>query len=306
MSEFFNDVDGKRYYDRLDTELSGIVMKVTYHDSRPQNLEEVMTHIDAGLGFPGLSIATRERRRRALMQLHDFIAERLAISDSAPPCPLHARLLQHALEEKATVLTLNYDLIIDHVASKSDTPLAYCTQYMASLLQDERTSWEDVLPMKVLKLHGSLNWWRCPTTECPRHQELYIFPYGLKDMTGNREIFAERCRRCGALHERAIVPPTMKAVFSSHPRLGYLWALAFDALAAAERVIIVGVSFAPSDYLLRWLLRDTNTPAKEVIVVDIEHAVARTISAMLGSQVEWYRSLSEYLDGDEAELVRPR
>ena len=85
-----------------------------------------------------------------------------------------------------------------------------------------------------------------------------------------RNYLAERCRRCGALHERAIVPPTMKAVFSSHPRLGYLWALAFDALAAARRVIVIGVSFAPSDYLLRWLLRATLNAAQDFIVVDID------------------------------------
>ena len=121
-----------------------------------------------------------------------------------------------------------------------------------------------------------------------------------------RNYLAERCRRCGALHERAIVPPTMKAVFSSHPRLGYLWALAFDALAAARRVIVIGVSFAPSDYLLRWLLRATLNAAQDFIVVDIDREVARAVSAMVGSNVAWYPSLSAYLDDNGAESVSAR
>ena len=47
--------------------------------------------------------------------------------------------------------------------------------------------------------------------------------------------------------------------FAQFPKLGFLWSLAHRELSQADRIVVFGLSFAPSDYYLRWLFRSAIT-----------------------------------------------
>lgn len=103
-----------------------------------------------------------------------------------------------------------------------------------------------------LKLHGSLDWIQCPTELCPNNN--MIFALGVTILSeGQAE--GMPCRYCGAALKTFIVPPIATKRLQDKGRMAFLWNLALKALTAADKIAIIGISFAPSDFELRWLVR---------------------------------------------------
>jgi NAD-dependent SIR2 family protein deacetylase len=154
---------------------------------------------------------------------------------------------------------LNYDLVLDHALVKEPSggqPFASFRHHSLSLLLgDDVTHWELFQPGKLIQLHGALNWWRCPNAECREYQQIHLDPFGEWTRPSGHQ-FTDHCRACGHPRKRAIVPPTMKGVFGTMGRVGFLWHMALDALSAIEKAVIIGVSLPASDYVLGWLIRE--------------------------------------------------
>ncbi|MDA8073606.1 MAG: hypothetical protein M0Z82_18870 [Actinomycetota bacterium] len=106
---------------------------------------------------------------------------------------------------------------------------------------------------RLLKLHGSLDWWWTPenpfapvvrsleTTSAQLHQEVP-----------------------GA--ERFIVPPlALKSAYYRNPVTRQLWQDAYDALQSAERISLVGYSLPPADLIVGGLL-EQGLRNREVVV----------------------------------------
>ena len=104
--------------------------------------------------------------------------------------------------------------------------------------------------IKVLKLHGSVNWAQHDEQDCEPAIE------------GKRDFFP-RARDGEGIYPRGagqwnegrylIVPSYLKDA-SSNRLLLSLWNQAFDALSAAERVTVIGFQLHPADTLARHLL----------------------------------------------------
>jgi len=161
-------------------------------------------------------------------------------------------------EGRASVITFNYDLCLDFACWRRDTGVDYC------LPDGQQTQ-----GIRVLKLHGSLNWARCGCH--------HVWPVGLDDLLGSREQLRERfseasrhnrrahlsmtqgmqserpCPACGkAGRGPMMVPPTYSKA-QHHEQLKPVWRAAAAELATAENIFVSGYSLPEGDHFFRYL-----------------------------------------------------
>ncbi|RKX56829.1 MAG: hypothetical protein DRP29_09160 [Thermodesulfobacteriota bacterium] len=116
-----------------------------------------------------------------------------------------------------------------------------------------------------IKLHGSLDWMGCLNPKCnlpsvEKHtleEQTIYFTY--RDRTPkilNKE--SPKCKSCGSPLSRLIIPPSFyKFLDKFNDFILRMWKVAKEILKNAQKIIIIGVSFSPSDYYLRWLFKST-------------------------------------------------
>jgi NAD-dependent SIR2 family protein deacetylase len=180
------------------------------------------------------------------------------------------------LGDAPTVISLNYDIIIDWALCKRFWPdqydwveLDYGIDYRVYLPGGQRPSLEFVQPgpVKLFKIHGSLNWALCPTCGV-----VYVGPPLLGKSV--RDTFAEghpaRCaeRNHAPLEPLLITPTYLKSY--ARPQLSLIWHRAESALRRAGEVVFVGYSMPEADYHIKYLLQKAlyRNPRPKITVVD--------------------------------------
>jgi hypothetical protein len=113
-------------------------------------------------------------------------------------------------------------------------------------------------PIKLLKIHGSLNWLRCPSCN-----QLYV---NLETKIGITEYgLANACKNCqrvfrtpdletsGLKLEPQIIYPTfLKDLSSVH--FQRIWEYAADEISETQKLVFIGYSFPQADFEIRQLL----------------------------------------------------
>jgi hypothetical protein len=173
-------------------------------------------------------------------------------------CEFH-QTLATALESGDAVISFNYDCIMDE-ALKCNGGRRWNPEngygFDISANAEDWKQWgggpDAKKPIKLLKLHGSLNWER--TNDGIR---LLAAPYDRETAAG------------------AIVPPLGRKPVAEEPYL-HAWRVARTAVKSAERLIVIGYSLPEADHLVRALFRADidNDRLREVIVVDPDERVA--------------------------------
>lgn len=91
----------------------------------------------------------------------------------------------------------------------------------------------------------------------------------------------------------------MSKSFDRWLKLGLMWRLAREELTAATEVVFIGVSFAPSDYYLRWLIKssffESGREKESIKVVDKCPSVKKKIEEMVGIEPTYYSSIQDYI-----------
>jgi hypothetical protein len=115
-------------------------------------------------------------------------------------------------------------------------------------------------PIRLLKLHGSLNWRAKEGTSLLVQQSPY-----------------ERASAKGV-----VVPPLGRKPVSEAP-FRRVWAEARVRLRSARRLIVIGYSLPPADYLIRALFRADLNPDRltELLVVDPSPEIANRFVQLL-------------------------
>jgi hypothetical protein len=139
-------------------------------------------------------------------------------------------------ERLNTIITFNYDTVIEDALVELDIPFGYglwphsvSFHPSARCVRDERTTAHGV---RVLKLHGSMNW----GTSDPFSTNMMVYG-GYADLREQR----------GVQQKVVLVPPTWhKGWDLGHP-LSAVWNAAVDALRTATRIIIIGYSVPITD-----------------------------------------------------------
>jgi len=284
--------------------------------TQPFNLEEVLAYLDLARhrsgtwGLPTTPAGTDPERCYAAVL--DELRARLA-TPSDRPCASHVKLFQR-LEPEDSVITLNYDLIADCALRSvelppggTDLPHNSRLAKVGPLVGDPHF-WGGVPPSLLpresetgfyLKLHGSLDWLRCTTPNCPNNHRL--FAVGVERLSDGQGP-GHPCRLCGSALEIFIVPPVAAKRIDDRSRLSFLWNLALRELRKAQQIAVIGLSLAPTDFELRWLLRaaivDRNSPA--LVVANPSAENRNTLISLFGTAstaVREYRGLAELVEG---------
>lgn len=158
---------------------------------------------------------------------------------------------------------------------------------------------------RILKLHGSLNWFQyLPIRKYPS------FDPSDKELPEEklREVllirghwwFAEPPDFQGWLLKPLIITPVLyKEEFYLHPVFSNIWRQAQNELSTCKRLVVIGYSFAPTDFPIRKLFLEAfcENSLEELVVVNPDTSVVQTVKELshFNKPVLVCRDLEEYL-----------
>ena len=271
------------------------------------NLEEIITSLELSLDtFGSFGEHPEAYMIAAKREFGEYVKKRLHIPSKG--CREHKKILSEAIAASCSqdsIITLNYDLVTDNTLH--ELWLEGSHKSRPSFLQRMRgmvgeTQLIDGVIASIyheyreqghyLKLHGSVNWVYCPNNMCGNHQ-LFFVSQSSQDAPG------DLCNLCGSPLESVIVPPTMQKTFNQFPKLGLLWSLAFRELNKADRIVVFGVSFAPSDYYLTWLFKKAvieRIDSPVIFNINLKQSTSKQIEKITGVEPIHSASLDEFLE----------
>jgi hypothetical protein len=243
---------------------------------------------------PWLDEAQQLRNRAAFadvaMAIHTSLrtAQLRAVAGTSGPPEWLAALVRYWNETGSTVITFNYDVLVElaWLAEHPDrswhelypVPVAFAASRQMSLLTDQ-----PLQALRLLKLHGSLNWWYSGPAAPPGDT---VYDTGIAgpwtaDGAGSR---------WPGLGERMVVdkvpmiipPAAVKSRYYGNQIIRALWHQAAKALGAAEELVLMGFSLPPSDQIVASLIATELPPNALVVPVDTSTAVADNLRLRLG------------------------
>jgi hypothetical protein len=146
-----------------------------------------------------------------------------------------------APEQRNTVITLNYDTLLEDALHDQNIKFSYgvSTNKHKKVFFDasakcvtDTSEKPDALP--VLKLHGSVNWG------------------GVRDDGERLDVFGNYADVRRAESYPVLIPPTWRKVFGG--ALTQVWGQARQAISQATRIIVIGFSIPPTDTHFKYLL----------------------------------------------------
>lgn len=168
----------------------------------------------------------------------------------------------------STIVTTNYDCCMDLALEAVQVPLTYRLDFA------NRTKEEDSGRARLVKLHGSLNWYYCETCQEVQCVDIRSTVENYKQDKAPYSVIAI-CKDCGGQRRGLLVPP-LAMKFDVAPPLTPLLTDARDAFEEAEAILVVGFSFAEADvYISRMLSKSMQTkPGQKLVIIDPDKDVA--------------------------------
>jgi len=162
----------------------------------------------------------------------------------------------------STIITTNYDCCMDLALEAEQIPLTYCLDFAN---QNRGT---DIEKARLVKLHGSLNWYYCETCQEVQCVDIRSTVNNYLQDKSPYSVIAI-CKDCGGQKRGLLVPP-LAMKFDVAPPLTPLLTVARDVFEAAAAIVVVGFSFAEADlYISRMLSKSMQTkPDQKLIVID--------------------------------------
>ena len=212
---------------------------------------------------------------------HERFRGPLVWGSNKPPLWLEA-LITHWHNNRATVITLNYDTLVERVASSTYwearstkiptgqlypiplTPAAQRSRYAAGVPGGGGAAVET---FRLLKLHGSTNWFYSGRTDFFGEELFYVPCIGGVDgpFVAREGRDPEKPHWTNIGDKTAlIIPPVLdKSVFFQHESLRSLWFQASQAIKTASRVVCMGYSLPSSDLTMAQFLK-SSAPSQRV------------------------------------------
>lgn len=248
------------------------------------NIESLMTRLDEPMPYD-FEHGIAGQLGFLLQEVKQYFVQRLNNSKTATmfKADLDA-LARHCVENRINCITFNYDDVLDQALweVKSVTQLIshrqqdywhpdggygfFCRPGEHTVRDTEVTM--DVTSMRLLKLHGSVNWrpkrgYRPPyTIDAIVHHESWLTP--LKQLPPDPAIIEMHLEP-----DPLIVPPVLtKSAVVQQPILRLVWSLAFNALAKAKRILFIGYSLPVTDMAARVLFGEAVQSESKIQVLN--------------------------------------
>lgn len=252
------------------------------------NVELLLTHLAAA--HPWEDVGERHQALSAYHQVKDVMtdwldmAEKASLREQGPPDWL-GRLIGYWHQRACTILTFNYDTLIEHAVSTlplhPDGVFGWHLYQVPIHWAAAREGWallagERPTTFGLLKLHGSLNWWYSGPGSPPGDT---VHGTNMKPKWGHGPDSDEDLAVTDKV--RLVVPPTLqKEPFYENSILRAQWRMARERLATADRVVLMGYSLPPTDLTSRLLLSTSGMDAP-IEVVDLTERVDRPLRRSL-------------------------
>jgi hypothetical protein len=217
---------------------------------------------------------------------------------------------------RMTFITFNQDLVIEKALTKAVETWRYsgipwsifsCYEVPFAEFVIDPNERRRVFPgrrnedsVKVLKLHGSLNWvYTVRSGQDPKNSLRH--PRTPLRCVVNQRVRADRrvtVRSTSRDLVPLIVPPIYEKTSMYSQAVGHLWGMADQEIRSADSLIVFGYSFPEADFAARTLLRSAfhhNSQLDSVSVIDISPDVAARISTILRPQtMRHYRTVPAF------------
>lgn len=192
----------------------------------------------------------------------------------AKPNHAHEAIAKYAKEHLgSSIVTTNYDCCMDLALGEIGKDFLYQIDF-ANLENHQSV---DLNCSKLIKLHGSLNWFYCET--CQEVQLIDIRQI-VKDFLEDKGLYPVIgiCKDCGGQRRGLLVPP-LAMKFDVAPPLTPLLSHAKAAFDKADLIVVVGFSFAEADIYISRMLSKAMQMAnnQKLLIVDPEHRVVDRI-----------------------------
>ena len=227
------------------------------------SLENIFTIIDKAIGensfFQNYSINDLKKVQLALDKCLIYILSYYTPSENH----LYEQISEYFASEadlgnQPVIISLNWDTIIDNFLFKKtfsdDIIVDYCTDCY-NIDTGRVINRKSENKIKLLKLHGSINWLIC--RNCfklyAQHDQILALSTLMDKTDQNNCHFCSELERANELESSIITPTYIKNFENLHYQR--IWRDAFNELAKADEVIFIGYSFPEADYELRYLLK---------------------------------------------------
>ncbi|MFH1197979.1 MAG: SIR2 family protein [bacterium] len=221
-----------------------------------------------------------------------------------------------------SIITLNYDTLLEQAFEeffRSFGYLDYCIHFMnyeKSVDLKQFNYWinprepvevsenKNPVPIKIIKLHGSLNWKYCnccnQTLLTPWDRKIDLIKGKFLGYTyPEKKEYEYVCPQDGTEFETLIMPPSYIKTLS-HPVISQLTSEASREIRIAKRIMFIGYSLSDADLHIKALFKKQLKDNVEVIVVnahDSESLKARFMA--LSSNVKFITKSFEHLVRNE-------
>ncbi len=165
---------------------------------------------------------------------------------------------------RSSIITTNWDIVLE--TSKFFPKTSYGINY-EGVQPYNSVSIKPDYQLRILKLHGSLNWGFCENC-----REIYYFEKKMYDniTLGGVECCGEECKTKHVKLKTVIVPPTLSKLAKAQPQLVNIWKTAQSHLKSCEKIYFIGYSFPETDVQMKIFILSAlreNPKLKEVIIV---------------------------------------
>lgn len=261
-----------------------------YSTLGPSRLEEWLSYLSADA--PWLTEADRLQNRALFLRLSGIVAElvsereRVARDELMPPWL--RSLIQHWDATGATVISLNYDNLVEAaymqtMAKEAVGEYRHPSQLFKSGLtpigarRGAVVTADQVATFELLKLHGSRSWYYSGSE--------HFLGETIYDDTRCEGWSEDRPRDDSWLVSDKVpllAPPTAtKSAFFNNETLRGQWRRAWAALRRSQRVWVAGYSFPQTDLLVSALAQTSIGPSRVINVVDVSAAPCERLKGLL-------------------------
>lgn len=264
VSKMHREDTTKQYLNTLGLTYEGLNSFITYvYDLRKNrksyipdewkgiNLESVFTLFDVGTQMlHGHSKYNKlfESNKECLI---DFFVLDFFLRCRNQHCNYLSKIF-NKLSDRDNIISFNWDTIADVTLEKC-RPFQF-DNYI-QLMNDKKLKIKKYRNNgNFLKLHGSINWFICKNKICEKYKQLQI-PLDENNKL-DMSIRVSECPCCGEGRKPLIVPPSSNKLLNRNSLVHKLWLLAREKLLITKRIIFIGYSFPPNDFVSDWLFRD--------------------------------------------------
>lgn len=259
---------------------------------------------------PWLTEAENLRHRALFLEFSSVIARDLddtvrAIMrrpESSTP-EWFTRLIRYWHDHRCMVLTLNYDTLVETVAASIEvqggTTISSRDIYPplltdAALRSGLSPATKRLDTFRLLKLHGSTNWYYSGRTSAQGEPIYFVPPLGTRCVAPEKQEEHEHRLRAVADKYPFLIPPIYdKSALFTHETIRALWFEAGETLKRAKRLVCMGYSLPESDLTMKHFLRtSTSADATFEIVDPSEEAFSNFKRLLRGSPAKLQQSFA--------------